>query len=171
MGKRGRHIDDLTDRVRRACAEVAARAGHVTIDRERTIAVAHQLPEAASVPAPDPGIHYLDGPREAVTAFVLCLDTINFGSGWWPTVRKRAGHSGYMTMAGRLADHFRAHGPWTAQELNRLDAAAVADVLGQDRDHELMGLFAAALRDLGAHVCDHADGDFAGLVNQAGRSA
>ncbi|MGH2875040.1 MAG: queuosine salvage family protein, partial [Solirubrobacteraceae bacterium] len=42
---------------------------------------------------------------------------------------------------------------------------------GQDRDHELMGLFAAALRDLGAHVCDHADGDFAGLVNQAGRSA
>lgn len=93
-------MDDLPDRIRRACAEVAVRARHVTIDRDRIISVARGLPEVAAVPAPDPAVHHVDGSPETVAAFIVCLDAINFGSGWWPTVRKRPGRSGYFTMAG-----------------------------------------------------------------------
>jgi hypothetical protein len=161
---------ELPDRVRAACAEVAARARHVHIDHHRITPYADSLPAAADVPGLDPVAHYLDGPSNAVRAFVLCLDTINFGSGWWPTVRKRAGLSGYMTMASGLAERFRTRGPWTADELARITAAEIAEVLGQDPNHELMGLFAASLRDLGAHVSAYA-GEFEELVAEAGESA
>jgi len=57
--------------------------------------------------------------------------------------------SGYYTVARGLAERFREAGPWTPGELTALDAADVADVLGQDRRHELMGLYADALQSLG----------------------
>ena len=44
--------------------------------------------------------------------YMLTLDAINFGSGWFPTLRKRPGCSGYFTVAWALADHFRCDGPW-----------------------------------------------------------
>lgn len=119
----------------------------------------------------DPLAHYVEGPPEAVTAFVLCLDAINFGSGWWPTVRKRHGRSGYLTVAGCLADRFRARKPWTANELADVGSEGIAEVLGQDPAHELVRLFAAALRDLSGHVRTDADGRFERVVEQAEGSA
>lgn len=106
-----------------------------------------------------------------MTAFVLCLDAINFGSGWWPTVRKRPGRSGYHTMASGLAERFRSAGPWTAEELAQITAPEVAEIMGQDPVHELMALFAASLRDLAGHVIDDAGGDFGRVVDDAGDSA
>ena len=52
--------------------------------------------------------------REDVAMYMLTLDSINFGSGWFPTLRKRPGCSGYFTVAWALADHFRSDGPWDA---------------------------------------------------------
>ena len=96
------------------------------MDRDRMAVVAGELPEVADVPGLDPVAHYVEVPRDAVIAFMFCVDAINFGSGWWPTVRKRQGRSGYLTMASGLADRWRAHGPWTAEQLVSLDACAVA---------------------------------------------
>ena len=84
-----------------------------------------------------------------MAAYMLALDAINFGSGWFPTLRKRPGSSGYYTVAWALADRFRAQGPWTNDELRAIDAAEVARVLEQDPGHELMALYARALRELG----------------------
>ncbi len=137
----------LCDEVRRHCAEVAAGARHVSIDLDR---IGHVQP--APPPALDPERHYLEGSREDVALYLLCLDAINFGSGWFPTLRKRPGCSGYFTVAWALADRFRARGPWSVEELLALDAPAVATVLGQDPGHELMELYARALRDLGAFL-------------------
>jgi hypothetical protein len=117
----------------------------VTIDLEAAAGI-----EPGPAPKLDPEIHYLEGEREDVAAFVLTLDAINFGSGWFPTLRKAPGRSGYYTVAAGLARRFRAHGPWSASEFRELDAGAVAEVLGQDPDHELMDLYARALHDLGA---------------------
>ncbi|MDQ3880364.1 MAG: queuosine salvage family protein, partial [Chloroflexota bacterium] len=39
-----------------------------------------------------------------------------------------------------------------AEELETMDAPTVAKVLGQDADHELMGLYARALRELGSFL-------------------
>ncbi|HKP89701.1 MAG TPA: queuosine salvage family protein [Thermoleophilaceae bacterium] len=139
----------LTDEVRAACAAVASDARHVRIDLDRLGAI-----EPGPPPALDPERHYLEGTREDVAAYLLTLDAINFGSGWFPTLRKRPGSSGYYTVAWALADRFRARGPWSGDELRGLDAAEVADVLGQDPGHELMALYARALNDLGTWLGD-----------------
>jgi hypothetical protein len=137
----------LCDEVRESCAAVARSARHVTIDLDRVGAI-----EAGPTPVLDPERHYLDGSAEEVAMFTLTLDAINFGSGWFPTLRKRPGCSGYNTVAWALTDRFRAHGPWSSGDLAAIGADEIADVLGQKRGHELMGLYAAALRELGAFV-------------------
>ena len=123
-------------------------------------------------PGPPPGLdperHYLEGPREDVAAYLLTLDAINFGSGWFPTLRKRPGCSGYFTVAWSLADRFREHGPWPPAELARIQAAEVAAVLGQEPGHELMGLYADALRQLGRFLGERSALD---VVAEAGGSA
>ncbi len=86
--------------------------------------------------------------REPIAAHWLTLDAVNFGSGWFPTLRKRAGRSGYRTIAAGITEH----GPWTAQQLTKIGPPELARVLGQDAGHELMALFARSLRDLGTHV-------------------
>ena len=128
-----------------SCAAIAA-AARATCGSTST-ASARSSP--GPPPALDPERHYLEGSPEDVAAYLLTLDSINFGSGWFPTLRKRPGCSGYYTVAWALADQFRGNGPWSPDELRRLDAEAVALVLDQDPDHELMGLYAQALNDLG----------------------
>ena len=137
----------LLDEVRQFCADLAGRARSVRIDLDRAD---HVVPGPEPVLDPEP--HYLEGTREDVVAYLLTLDTINFGSGWFPTLRKRPCCSGYYTIAWALADRWREHGPWSAGQLRSLDAAEVAAVLGQEASHELMGLYARALRDLGAFL-------------------
>jgi hypothetical protein len=137
----------LTDDVRRSCAAIAEGARFVSIDLDRLGQV-----EPAAPPSLDPERHLLEGTPDEVAAYMLTLDAINFGSGWFPTLRKRPGCSGYFTVAWALADRFRARGSWTNDELRSLDAASVASVLGQDTAHELMGLYASALRSLGAFL-------------------
>lgn len=153
----------LCDEVRAHAAEVAASARFVEIDIDRLDGI-----EAGPSPALDPERHYLEGSREDVAAYLLTLDAINFGSGWFPTLRKRPGCSGYFTVAWALADRFRAGGQWSGEQLRALSAADVATVLSQDPGHELMGLYAPALNDLGAWLGDRAALD---AVAEAGGSA
>jgi hypothetical protein len=105
-------------------------------------------------PELDPQRHYLEGPQADVAAYLLVLDTINFGSGWFPTLRKRTGSSGYFTVAWALADRWRAGAGWTNTQLRAMRTEEVADTLGQARDHELMALYAQALRELGRFLDD-----------------
>jgi hypothetical protein len=140
---------ELSDRVRAAGAEIAASARSVTIDLDALEAL-----DPGAPPELDAERHYLEGEPGDVATYLLALDAINFGSGWFPTLRKRRGPdgtavSGYFTVAWGLADRFRALGAWTSAELRAMRAEEIADVLGQPRDHELMALFAQALRQLG----------------------
>jgi hypothetical protein len=134
----------LTEEVRRTAEEIAANAEWIRLDEDALGAV-----ERAPAPKLDPVAHYLEGSEEDVATFLVCCDTINFGSGWWPTIRKRAGMSGYFTMATGLAERFRAYGAWSPAELRAMRTEEIADALGQARDHELMALYAQALRALG----------------------
>jgi len=157
----------VSERVRAGCARVAGMARSVEIDVGAIGAYAEGLtaPEAAAAESP------IEGDGEARAAFVVCLDAINFGSGWWPTIRKRDGLSGYSTIEAGLADRFRGEGAWSAEELRRLSAAEIATVTGQDVNHPLMGQYAAALRDVGAHVMVEHDGSFEAVVDAADGSA
>ncbi len=158
----------LPDEIREACAWVTARASHVTIDPGAIPAYAAALP---GPPPPNPDDRLIDGPAELRSAFHLTLDAINFGSGWFPTLRKRDGRSGYWTVALGLRDRFAARGAWSAAELRALDAATVAATLGQDPGHELMGLYARSLNDLGARVEEDHGGRFLAVAQAAAGSA
>jgi hypothetical protein len=101
----------LTDDIRAGAAGVAAAARHVRIRPEAIEPYARTLAGASPLP-PD-----LEGAGdEERAAFSLQLNAINFGSGWFPTLRKPPGLSGFRTVEAGL----RRHGPWTAQELARL---------------------------------------------------
>jgi putative queuosine salvage protein len=137
----------LPDDVRAHCARIAEHARSVQIDLD-----ALETLDPGPAPELDPRRHYLEGPAADVAAYLLVLDAINFGSGWFPTLRKRVGSSGYFTVAWSLADRWRAGAAWTNAELRALRTEEVADTLGQARDHELMALYAQALRELGAFL-------------------
>lgn len=158
----------LVDEVREGCAWVAERASHVTIEQAAIPAYAAALPAA---PAANPDDDLVDGPAELRAAFHLTLDAVNFGSGWFPTLRKRDGRSGYWTVALGLRDRFATHGAWSAPELRELGAATIAGALDQDPEHELMALFARSLNDLGAHVADEHGGSYLAVAQSAQGSA
>ena len=144
----------IPERVREQCAAVAASARHVSIDLEAAAEIKPGLD-----PILDPELHYLDGSPEDVAAYMLTLDTINFGSGWFPTLRKRPGLSGYHTVAQALTERFRELGPWSPAELRAIDPTELAEVFGQDGPHELMDLYAEALRSLGAFLAGRSASD------------
>jgi hypothetical protein len=150
----------LTDEIRAVAAAVAARARFVRIVEE------HIEPYAATLPAESPPAPDLQGASlEQRAAFSLTLNAINFGSGWFPTLRKAPGMSGFRTVEAGL----RAHGPWTADELASITREEIAGAVGQDPAHELMAHFAGHLRELGARVRE--DGSYLALARSGEGSA
>ncbi len=157
--------------LRAACAEVAHRAQHVRIDGGAIPTYAAALSLDVPPAPPDSSTQLLAGTREELAAFWLTLDAINFGSGWFPTLRKRGGRSGYFTIAAGVRKRFAGSGPWSASELTEIDGNQVAAALDQEPDHELMELFAASLRDFGRHVDNEHGGRFSAVIDSAGGSA
>ena len=128
----------LTDDVRRHCAELATAARHVRINTEAEIA-------PGGISGLDATLHFLEGSREDVARYVLILDSINFGSGWFHELGTAT-----EALTTALTAHTRERGePWRAAELRALDVAAVGSVLGLDTAHQLTRLYAAALNHLG----------------------
>ncbi|HSC01761.1 MAG TPA: queuosine salvage family protein [Solirubrobacteraceae bacterium] len=164
-------MPDLLTDLRAACATVAERARHVQIQYERIPGYVGTLPIDVPVSGPDPEAHLTEAPREELAAYWLTLDAINYGSGWFPTLRKPGGRSGYFTIATALTERFTTRGSWSAARLADIDAVEIAGTLRQDPDHELMALFADSLNDLGRRVSDEHGGRFADVVDAAGSSA
>lgn len=160
--------------IRRRCAAVVDEARFVHIDPERLDAVAASLAsERPEVPSLDPGRQRLTT-DEATLAFVVTLNAVNFGSGWFPHLRKQGALSGYLTVASRLRDRFEQVGAFSAVELETIRLAELRSVLDQPEGtevDELLGLFQRALADLGGFLRARFDGSFEALVAEAGGSA
>lgn len=128
---------------------------------------------APSVPL-DP-VDYYVGAAKDTAAYILTLDAINFGSGYFPHLAKRPGHSGYFTIAVSLRENWESEGPWNAQQLAAMSAGDCARVMDQDPGSpevaELMSLFSRALNDLGEFLLKHFDGDPTGPIVAANHSA
>jgi hypothetical protein len=161
----------VLDEVRSHAARLAGAARFVHIQAERIPAYAATLRvDQARAPELDPTTHYLGAP-DATLAYLVTLDAINFGSGYFPHLQKRASLSGYFTVAASLKDAW----PLSVQDLRRLSASNCAGMFGQTTPDaavdELMGLFARALNDLGELVATRYRGSFRALVDAAGGSA
>ena len=162
---------DVFDRIRAACATVATRARWVRIDETAVEAL------AATVDREEPPLlpeERVGGDEEAVAASVLAWNAVNFGSGWFPDLRKRPGLSGARTLATCLADHTEREGPPTASWLAAARPETCAAVFDQPHPgpvDDLLALFARAWRDLGRLLTDRFAGSAAALVRSAGGSA
>jgi hypothetical protein len=164
---------NLFDEIRSACRDVAEGATFLRIDRTKLPDYARSLGSAES-PKLDPTAHFL-GHGERTLASILILDTINFGSGWFPQLRKRPGKSGSITLASWLRDAFAAGQNFSASKLAEISARDCAQIFDQDLRvlsiAELMEKFADALNQLGHFVVEQFHGKYAGVVESADESA
>ncbi|HLI61072.1 MAG TPA: queuosine salvage family protein [Solirubrobacteraceae bacterium] len=160
------------DELRTAAAEVARRARSVRIDEAALVPYARSL-DLSPVRAGDANEPPPAWGRAERAAFWLSLDAINFGSGWFPTLRKSGSppRSGYRTIATAWRAHCERCGPPAAAELAAIEPATIARILGQSPGHELMALFADSLRDLGTRLERECGGAALALVAEAGGSA
>ncbi len=166
--------------IRQACAYVAEHAHFVRLETAHLKTYAEQLDlSVITAPVYDAEHHFTGGTitenAEAVLAFNLTLDTINFGSGYFPHLQKRPGMSGYFTVASSLKDYFDAHGPLSAAELVSLTPEKTAGIFAQDLTDpgraELLRHFTEALGQLGSYLSERFSGSFVRLVEQAEGSA
>ncbi|MBN1859541.1 hypothetical protein JW848_10140 [Candidatus Bipolaricaulota bacterium] len=151
-------------------------ARFVRVHSERIAAYAQALPSGESSPGLAlPSDTAETGDPERIAAYVIMLDSVNFGSGYFPHVRKRPGHSGYRMIEASLIDLFQGRGPLSAPELRSIDLQTVAAIFDQDPDHpaqrSLMSLFTKAWNDLGALLVDSFRGSFSALVESAAHSS
>ena len=161
--------------IRQACAYVAEHARFVKLETGRLTPYAEQL-DLSTITAPVyDAEHHLTGDPETVLAFNLTLDAVNFGSGYFPHLKKRPGMSGYFTVASSLKDYFDSHGPLSAAELSSLTPEKAAVIFAQDLADpvraELLRHFTEALVQLGSYLSERFSGSFSQLVGQAGGSA
>ena len=151
---------------------MAARARHVVVREDLVpIYAAALLTGVEAAEDTSPQAPLTADERERRAAYWLTLDAINCGSGWFPTLNKPAGVSGYRTISGGLRRRFEQHGAWTAAQLAWISTAELALTLGQDPGHELMLLFTHQLRDLGRHLLADYGGAFARVGDSARGSA
>ena len=167
-------MDSLFDKIRLACEEVAHRASYVKIDHSRIEHYATSLPvEQIQSPQIDPRYHYRGSPLSELS-YIIVLDAINFGSGYFPLLRKREGLSGYFTVALSLKERYERDGPLEAEDLTRLDSKDCTRMFGQEAARgagELMDLFSSSLKTLGHLLQTRYDGSFATFVESCDASA
>jgi len=160
--------------IRSGAAFVAEHARHVRIDAARLRAYASEVPAGLTTQGREGPWTRMPRDPEPRCAFVLALDAVNFGSGFFPHLRKRPGASGYRTIEASLVERF-ARAPLRAEELREITAAECAEIFGQTLTapiDELMQGFARAWRELGELVQRDFGGRFAALVYAAdGRAA
>lgn len=120
------------DSLRQGFAFVCEHADDVQIDMPALKTFAQ---EVLTYPAPDTfddTHHFISGNAEADYAYVLLLDSVNFGSGYDPVLRseKTLQDGGfYFTMAARLKRKFEDD-PLTLADVMALTLADVAEIFG-----------------------------------------
>lgn len=160
--------------LRSACAELVREARFVRIDTAALRRLAEQARALWDPPRWDGDTHFC-GDEASLLAYVITLDTLNFGSGWFPRLRKRPGRSGYYVLSIALKEAFEREGPFSSARLAAFDAPSVAVLLGQERDDpelvEFFELAARALRDLATLLDEFFDGSFIEMRRSALDSA
>lgn len=162
--------DPLPERVRAAAAGVAGRARLVRIDPTALDRLGSELDPTP--PEPYPEEQWSGSPEERAMA-VLAWNAVNFGSGWFPHVRKIPGHSGARTLGARWQAWCLSGGVPAASWLSGVGVEQVAEVFQQPVEGEVRGLldaFVTAWRELGGHLLERHGGSAVDLVAGAGGS-
>ncbi len=170
------HFDssNIFNQIREAAAQVAELAQHVQINLDRLDQYAETLAiDKINNPPLDPSAHYLNKGKDTL-AFFLTLETINFGSGYFPLLDNPSESSAYFSIAGALNEHYINKGVITATELSKLSVEDCGKIFKQSLQNasieELMERFANALNQLGDFLLEKFDGKFEALFETANNS-
>lgn len=168
----------LPQQVREMAAFVAEKADFVRIRREKIDAyTAELLKRYPVITSLDAQSHFLSEASPAATAaFVLALDSVNFGSGYFKIAREAGVSLEYSVVASGLRKAFsesRMNTPekWlaaTAVDMHEIFSVPQGDFHQLDR---LMGLFADHLGATGQHILENHGGDALNLIDAAQGSA
>lgn len=181
----------LFARIRSTAAEITRRARDVRIDDDALALLARSLAAGQLAGEDLDPMHAVDGAIDAsvegplegrvanraerLLAFTIALDAINFGSGWFPVLRKRGELSGYRSIATACRESFERGDPWSGAWLRAATTESMAALLSQDVEQpevaELMALYARAWNELGVWLADRHEDRFASVVARSAGSA
>lgn len=167
---------NLLSQVRSTCRKVSKDAYYVRINEEIIQNYINSLPIKEFQEAElDPNIHFLNHAKDTLS-YIVTLDAINFGSGYFPYLKMPANiSSGYYTIALSLTNYYKEHSPLSAEDLENIDTGQCARIFGQELNNtpvtELMYLYANALNSLGTYLNQKFEGSFARLIESAESSA
>lgn len=173
----------LVDEVRQSALYVSQHAQHVRINEVELEHYAETIRDTISEPYVD-SLHHYHADIESTLLYIFCLDSINFGSGYFPYLQKRVRDngermSGYFTVASYLKDAFEQK-VWQAHDLKHLSLEKVAKIFQQDvqgddvaslKRLELMRLFSNALQDLGHWLEQHCPNNMMDILHASNYSA
>lgn len=165
----------ILDDVREGFALVATQAQFVRIHTEMLADYA-----AGLKPLPDDKTfdadHHYQGDAEQTAAFVLTLDSINFGSGYKDDLAAEGWEvfedSIYFSLSTRLKRRFESEGPFSADRLAVMKGKDCAALLDLPYDAPVSRAFADLcsrnFNGLGNHIRLNNGGSFLGMVKHAG---
>lgn len=163
----------LFETIRQSFRDVAAQTRHVHIRYDKIEAYAKSLKPLAKGQIYDTEHHFI-GTAEQTAAYVLILDSINFGGTLKKDLAKEgfalADNSLYFTNARRLKDVFETEGGIGAAQLAALDddaCMALFRLPASKTGRALATLYARSLRELGLYVSLQHKGRFLGVVEAA----
>lgn len=162
--------------IREGARFVVNASQQVSIDRDALVTYGQELSRQTQLPKPEweSDLHYA-GEQETTTAYVFCLDAVNFcfwGDPKWRRPYRRQWLDGYWALAGALSEELATNpGFVDAESLSELEAEGLQRVLGGAPPLPLLEERAANLRELGRWVATRFGGRFYNVVQAAGFDA
>lgn len=170
--------EKITAQVREMAEFVAVSADHVAINYgaidDYTAALLKKYPVVTGL---DAGTHFVSEASPAATAaFVMALDAVNFGSGWFAAAQKAGVALEYTVISGCLKRAFATGRMNTPQKWAEASPADCHDIFGMPRGVSpeldgLMTLFAEHLQTAGSFLVRDYGGDVLNMLEASGYSA
>lgn len=160
-----------------ACARVANDADHVKINHDKIAPyAAWLLAKYPLVTEIDPAHHFVSADAEETARYILALDSINFGSGYFRTARDCGIDLEYAVVAGGLKKAFeqkQMNSPEQWAAVTAADMSRIFNVpLGRHADIDaLLGDFSLHLRETGQNVLAEYGRGVTHMLETAGYSA
>lgn len=164
---------NIFDKIRQTCCQVCEFAKHVKIQSNRLASYLDSLPLNDPLVI-DKDDHFC-GDFEKTVNYFFVLDSINFGSGYFPHLKTIPGKTGYFTVAAKLKQELIKRNFLDCNFLINVSPQECCRIFDQDHNQkvifELMQLFAQAMNQLGEFVLSRYSGSFTELLRSADGSA
>lgn len=166
----------LVRQIAPSCAWVAAQAENVVLHRDKIPDYARFIAGRYNVTTVMSDDHLVTGPAETKAAYILALDSVNFGSGYFRLAQEYGLALEYTHIAGGLkrwfeAGRFTQAEDWatvTAEDFSQMLSIPVG--LHPDLDRLLLS-FAMHLRETGEKLLGSYQGSVLNLLEACDRSA